>query len=210
VANSTDLSGLSALVTQSIDILRNAGNTYDPSIATPGATGVRATATESIKGTANCAIIGFLPIATPTDIWQIFGSGTKTVRVTRLTISGTATAASSVDIQVIKRSTANSAGTATTPTIAINDSNDAAATAVVKYYAAGANPTLGTTVANVRSQRLNLGAAGSAGFIEWTFTTRNTKGLVLRGVAEGLCINWNGAAVPAGTNLCIDVEWTEE
>jgi len=38
----------------------------------------------------------------------------------------------------------------------------------------------------------------------------NSKGLVLRGVAQQYALNWGGAAVPGGTSLAVDWEFTEE
>ena len=122
--------------------------------------------------------------------------------------SAIATAAATVDIQAVKRTAANTGGTAVSQTIAQHDSNDAAASGTVNTYTA--NPaSLGAGV-NIRAQKLNLGAAGSAGSILWDFTTRNDKALVLRGTTQSLDLNWNGAAVPSGTSLDIELEWTEE
>jgi hypothetical protein len=123
-------------------------------------------------------------------------------------VSGIATAAATRDLQLIKRTTASTGGTPTAATLGQHDSNDAAPTAVVNSFAA--NPTTGTPGGVLRAVAQNLGAAGSAGVVEWTFSTRNSKGLVLRGVAQSLNLNWNGAAVPSGTLLDIDVEFTEE
>ena len=203
------LVGLYASLTGGFNWLLNAAGTYDRQRSAIGATGVTAVSTESAKTTYSNGIIGFVPAATPTDFWQIIGSATKTVRVLRISISGFATAAISEDIQLWKRTTASTGGTPTAPLIAKHDSNDAAATAVVNSF--GTVPTpLGTTAGILRAAKLNLGATGAAGVITWDFTTRNSKGLVLRGVAEQLALNWNGAAVPAGTLLDIDVEFTEE
>jgi hypothetical protein len=174
-----------------------------------GTTGVPAVSTESSKATYSAGILGFTPVATLTDFFQITGSATKTVRVLRISISGFATAAITEDVQLLKRSTASTGGTPTPATIVPHDSNDAAGTAVVNSFAANPSP-LGTLTGMVRAAKLNLGATGAAGVITWDFTTRNSKGLVLRGVAQQLALNWNGAAVPAGTLLDIDVEFSEE
>ena len=180
----------------------------DQQRSAPGAIGIPSVNSEGTKVTYSVGVIGFTPVATPTDFFEIKGSTSRTLRILRLSISGIATAAASIAIQAIKRSTANSGGTPAAQTIAPHDSNDAAATAVVNTYSA--NPTLGTSVGAPRAQTLNLGAAGAAGVIAWDFTTRNGKGIVLRGVAQSLNLNWNGAAVPAGTVLSMDVEFTEE
>ena len=203
------LVGLSAGLNGAVHLLINPSGLADRMRSAPGATGIAAVNTEGTKTTYSVGLGGFTPAATATDFLSIVGSGTKTVRVTRISISGIATAAATVEIQLIKRSSANTGGTSSAATVVPHDSNDAGATAAVNSYSA--NPTgLGTTVGTVRAAKLNLGAAGAAGVVEWNFTTRNSKGLVLRGAAQSLNLNWGGAAVPAGTSLTIDVEFTEE
>lgn len=205
--DSKSVSGQFAGLVVALPVLENAGGTHDLQRAAVGTTGVAAVETEGTKATYSAGVIDFTPVATPTDFFTLVGSGTKTVRVRRISISGFATAAISVNIQGIKRTTANSGGTSAQPSIAQMDSNDGAATAVVNTYSA--NPTLGTGV-NIRTSKLNLGATGAAGTVTWEFGTRNTRALMLRGVAQCFSLNWNGAAVPSGTLLDIDVEFTEE
>src|SRR5271166_514249 len=147
--------------------------------------------------------------ASPTDWVVIGGSATKTVRVTNITVCGTATAASTIDVVLIKRSSADTGGTPVSATAVPLDSNDAAATGTVVYYTA--NPTgLGTAVGNVDAVKLNLGASGAAGCGSVDFGTRNSQAVVLRGVAQQLAINLNGATVPSGASISYRCETTEE
>jgi hypothetical protein len=190
------------------NILLNAAGTYDRQRSAIGALGIPAVNTEGTKASYSAAILGFTPAASATDFAQIAGSGSKTIRVTRISISGIATAAATVDIQLLKRSTANTGGTPTSVTLVPHDSNDAAATGTVTSY--GANPTTGTLTGAIRAQKLNLGAAGAAGLLVWDFTARNSKGIVLRGAAQSLCLNWNGGSVPSGAVISADIEFTEE
>jgi hypothetical protein len=206
--DSKSLSGLYASLSAETQILLNAGGTYDIRRSAVGTVGVPVTNTEGTKATYSCAVIGYTAYATPTDLLVLVGSASKTVRVTRFTVSGTATSAISEDIQLIKRTAADTTGTSSQPSIAQHDSNDSAASAVVNLYSVIPGG-LGTGV-NVRSARLNLGATGAAGTVVWDFTTRNSKGIVLRGVAQCVALNFNGAAWPSGGTLDIDVEWTEE
>lgn len=205
------LAGLYAGVVQNVHRLLNAGGTHDVAIAAPGATGVPAVNTEGTRVTFSAGSGAFTPVATPTDFVGVIGSATKTVRVLRVTISGVATAATPILTLLLKRSTANSGSTPVALTKVTHDSNNAALTCTVTTYTA-TNPTTGTLVGTVREEYLNLGAAagGAAGRIAWDFTTRNGQGIVLRGIAEGLFINWGGAAVPAGTILTFDFECSEE
>ena len=72
------------------------------------------------KATCSAAKIGLVPASSATDVFTITGSATKTVRVTRIEITATTTAATpaALDVLLLKRSTANSGGTSTgRPTI---------------------------------------------------------------------------------------------
>jgi hypothetical protein len=144
----------------------------------------------------------------PTDWVVLTGSSTKTVRITNVTVCGLATTATSQPVEIVKRSTADSAGTSTTPSITPLDSGDAAATAAAAVYTA--NPTVGTQVGSpVDTFYLNLGATGSAGCASLDFGTRNDQALVLRGTSQQAAIDLAGTTVPSGTNLTYRVEWTE-
>ncbi len=208
VADGTSMAGKFAQMVESINAILNSGGTYDIARATPGVTGVPLVCIESIKNTYSAGIISLSLAATATDFFTIFGSGTKTVRVTNIEVYGMATAAATVDLQLLRRSTANTSGTSSTPTSILHDTSNAAATAALTIYTA--NPTLGTSVGLVRASKLNLGAAGSAGSVKWTFGTKNDQALVLRGATQGLCLNWNAQAVPSGTLISTFIEWVED
>ena len=152
------------------------------------------------------------PVATATDVLVLSGSASKVIRVTKVSLVGTATAASIYDHYVIKRTATNTGGTSTNVTAAKADSNDAAQTAVLKLYTA--NPSaLGTGIA-VEANKTYLSASATPGAaalpIVYTFGTRNDKAIVLRGTSESLAINFNGQAVPAGASLYLNIEWTED
>jgi hypothetical protein len=174
-------------------------------------TGAQMSNGEGRKATYSAATVAYAPYATPQDIVGILGSGTKRVRVLRFAVSGRATTANQLDVQLVKRSAADTSGTPTALTAVPHDSNDAAATATVNTYAAA--PAAGTLVGAVRAQQINLSAAGSGGAavpVEFDFGTANDKAVVLNSAAEGLYLNLNGAAMPAGTVLNVFVEWSEE
>jgi hypothetical protein len=44
----------------------------------------------------------------------------------------------------------------------------------------------------------------------WDFCQNEDKAIVLRGVAENVCVNFAGAAVPAGGVLDFEVELEED
>jgi hypothetical protein len=208
VADATSLGGLYASLKQGVALLKNSGGTFDVQRSAVGTTGIVAVSTESTKRTYSVGTGAFTPATTATDFLTIVGSSTTTVRVTRISISGFATSAITEEILLIVRTTANTSGTKAAQTVAQHDQNDAAPTAVVNLYSV--NPTLGSSGGVLRQAKLNCGATGAAGTIVWDFSNRNSKGIVLRGVAQALCLNYNGAAVPSGMSLAIDVEFTEE
>lgn len=166
---------------------------------------------DTLTATYSAAALGVVAATTPTDIFTLYGSGTKTVKILRIGVSGTENTAAIRDILLIKRSATNTGGTSTSVTRVPMDSNDAAATATVLSYSA--NPTaLGAAVGTIRVAKMDIPATnltGTADRIEWIFGTRPGKALVLRGTSEGIAINLNSAT--ASTNsFNIDIEWTEE
>jgi hypothetical protein len=174
-------------------------------------TGAQMSNGEGRKPTYSAALIAYSPYATPQDIVGIVGSASKQVRVLRFAVSGRASAANQLDVQLLKRSSADSGGTPSALTAVPHDSSDAAASAVATSY--GSAPTAGTLVGAVRAQQINLSAAGSGGAavpVEFDFGTVNDKSIVLNAASEGLYLNLNGAAMPAGTVLNVFVEWSEE
>jgi hypothetical protein len=152
------------------------------------------------------------PVATATDVVVLSGAANKVIRVTKVVIVGTATAASIYDHYVYKRTAANTGGTSTTPTAAQSDSTDAAQTATLRLYSA--NPSALGTGALVEANKTYLSASATPGAAAlptiYTFGTRGDKAIVLRGTSESLAINFGGQAVPSGASLYISVEWTED
>jgi hypothetical protein len=165
--------------------------------------------------TYSAAVNGLTAAATPTDVFTITGSASRTVRIKKVSFSGTQTTSNDQAILLIKRSTADTGGTSAAVTAVPNDSNDAAASATALSYTA--NPTLGTTVGTVRSTKLLVtgdapGNNGQYFWSEkvWTFGDNGDKEIILRGTAEVLAVNLNATATMAGSSLNIDIEWTEE
>lgn len=172
---------------------------------------VMQTQAEGQKPTYSAAITGLAIASAATDVFTIFGSASKTVRITRISVGGVSTSISALPVLLIKRSTADSSGVSTSPTMVAHDSNDAAATASVAAYTA--NPTLGSTVGTMQARRITF-TTGGAGVAEipnvFDFENRGERAIVLRGTAQGLAINLNGASIPSGLTLDIDITWSEE
>lgn len=153
----------------------------------------------------------FTPTGTSaTDVCTISGSATKNVRVRRIFFNGLATTAVSVPIGIIKRSTADSAGTAVTLTNVPYDSAFPAATAVAKSYTA--NPTLGTAVGFVADPYFSVGnltTGGAQPFPSVMIYGELGSPIVLRGVAQSVVVNLNAASLSGIVASCT-FEWTEE
>lgn len=162
--------------------------------------------------------------AAPTDWLVIGGSNPKgVIKITKLSLCGTATSSSTIDVILNKRSSADTAGTSSSATgVAMDTSaSPAAPTATVLLYTV--NPTLGALIGGpLDAKKLNLGPQGAAGCLFWEFGiagaagtagsggTATTEPIILRGIVQQLAINLNGVTVPAGTSLTWAVEETEE
>ena len=167
--------------------------------------------TEGLKPTYSYQSAALTPVATATDVVTLTGSASKTIRVTKVCVSGVATTAAVYDVFLIKRTTADTGGTSTTPTPAQHDSNDSAASGTINLYTA--NPTLGTGVA-VGGAHLVLTDADTPVQHNtptcWNFGDNADEKIALRGVAQQLAINHGGAAVPTGASMLYTVEWVSE
>lgn len=148
--------------------------------------------------------------ATPTDLFAIIGSATKTVKISKISLTGQASSQAQIDVVLLKRSTANSGGSPTSITAVAHDSADSAASASVVTY--GTAPTLGTLVGSLRDTQLTLPGSTfsfATSRVEWDFQKSGSKPIVLRGVNELLTLNLQGAALPSGMHLSCDIEWIE-
>lgn len=145
--------------------------------------------------------------ALATDIGIIIGSSSTTVEVTKIIISGIQTTGGVVEFLLQKRSADNTGGTSTTPTLVPHDSNDAAATAVVRAYTV--NPTTGALVGTIRRDFVSIsGATGTTHDLQVYDFGAMGRPITLRGVAQALAINLNGVTV-TGSSLDIAIEFTE-
>jgi hypothetical protein len=142
------------------------------------------------------------------DNLVIFGSPNTTIRVKRISISSSASASQTINVNVIKRSTPDTGGTSTTLTATSYDSLNAAPGATVKAYTVA--PTPGAQVGSLmRAAQIFINTAGGTpGLTEFTFGDDIAQCAMLRGVSECICLNL-GSALTNSPNIGIDVEWTE-
>lgn len=143
------------------------------------------------------------------DCATIFGSATKTIRITKVEITANSgNAGSVVSLELIKRSTANSGGTAVAlPMVPLDSTNAAASATLVNSYAGGA-PTPGTSVGPIWTSytvpQTLVGLITQSWIADF-----GAKGqeVVLRGTAQGLVLNHPDAV---GGSFSAAFEWTEE
>jgi hypothetical protein len=168
------------------------------------------------KATYSAAMQALVPVTGCTDLFTITGSATKTIRVTKIGLVGTTiTTPITVEIQLIKRSTANTAGTSSAPTNRIAyDSTNPSVTATVLGYTA--NPTLGTVAGILSAEKVVFTIPSTATMLQgadrwWKdFGTRPAQAIVLRGTSEVLAINLVGTTLGTACSCDVYVEWTEE
>jgi len=170
---------------------------------------LRAEATPGSKATyvASGTVV---PVTGATDLVTIIGSATKLVKLIRVVFSGTiVTAAINGSVSIIKRSTADTAGTSTAPALNPLDSNNAAATAVMAAYTA--NPTLGTTVGTIWQAKYLyvIAASGNPSVLTIDFNQLGQAG-TLRGVAQQLALNLNAVAFASAGSVDYSFVFTEE
>ena len=170
---------------------------------------------DPLRAAYACFVSGLTPAANPTDVVTIQGSASKIIRLRSLTFTGTATAASNIIINTVRRSSANTGGTFTTRFLVPRDQNDDPATAVVSVYTA--NPAslgnqIGGASAITDGGRLNIAPAanGAIDRMALQYSWYNDKAPILRGVNDFLCVNLGGAAWPSGGLLDVNIVLTED
>lgn len=125
------------------------------------------------------AVIG----AASGDVVEIIGSASATVQVLAITISKPS---ASVVFTIVKRSTAATGGASANATLVPLDSGNAAATAIIKNYTA--DPTEGAAVGTIYRQTL-----ATSDVVTVDIANSNGQPVVLRGIAQTLCVNVAGA-----------------
>jgi hypothetical protein len=179
------------------------------------------------KITFSSAFFGLVPVTAGTDVVCIAGSATKTVRLQRLVLYGTAaTAPQALPINLVRRALVDTAGTPASTTanpgvatqIASRDTGTAlntASTATLISYVA--NPTINDTApVYLDSKILYMPVVTSVANPEPAdfYFVRDAVNLIqsptLRGAAQQICVNMAGATL---TNAAVwngVITWTEE
>jgi hypothetical protein len=160
----------------------------------------------------------FTPGTTATDIWTMYGSGTKTVKIYFIGLLYIGNGGGQANMSLLRRSTTNTGGTSSTTTPVKLDSTNASATATIRTYTA--NPSaLGTTVGQLLSVYL-VPAYVAANISIFTSPVADTplfdyrlvgQPITLRGTSEGIALNCGGTTPTGGTlKMSVRVIFTEE
>lgn len=158
---------------------------------------------DGCKWTYSVGITGLVTVTGATDVFTITGATGVVTRILEASASLTIqTAAQYVDIQIIKRTTANTGGTSSNPAISRHDPQAPAPSSVVAAYTA--NPgALGTSQGVVDTRRVFAALTGTAALSPGAATFQFGRGPgeqaeVLRAATDVLAINLNAPA-NAGT-----------
>jgi hypothetical protein len=179
-----------------------------------GAVKTTPVADNEVTATYRYSVTQVTPVATPQDFLRIQGSSTKTIRVKKLYIGGLATTLGTMQVNLIRRSTAGTigSGAVTAITAAKHDPNKGSPTATVNYVQTANWTTEGTSAGQLGSKRLTLAVAATSDtkFVQWDFCQNCDQPVLVRGTSDWLCVNLGGDAVPAGGKLDIEIETEED
>lgn len=154
--------------------------------------------------------------ATPQDLLTLsnpVGSG-KIMRITSWTMRMSSTSGTFSTLYWIRRSTLNSGGTSSTPTIYKANSTRGTPVGVVRLYTV--LPTLGTADATFTTQFTTTVVTTAAPALVSLFTPLPTGATTTANEFPSLnpgelwAANWNGAAIPAGFAFGWYMSWTED
>ena len=175
--------------------------------------------------TYKAVLFDVVPYATASDILNISIPTTSTIAlvISRVYVSYAATAASTADVYIVRRSTANTGGTPTTLTttqsaflsgfanITQHDTNDQASQATVVGYTVAPSP-LGTPNV-IDAGHITIPAVAtptvSVTYFELNYNNRGAKPPVIR-PGQSISLSFGGTnAVPAGASVYATIEWVE-
>jgi hypothetical protein len=177
------------------------------------------------KSTYSSAFFGLAPLGAMTDFLCISGSATKTIRINRIVVGGTAVAQIALPVQIVRRVSLDTGGTAATTTanpgvttqIASRDTGqnpNTAPTAVLISYTAvptivdSAPVYLDSALMELNTIALETNSIET--IFDWSRDIENNAQVpTLRGASQQICVNAGG--VNMGTPaLNGSITWTEE
>jgi hypothetical protein len=212
-----------AVSTTSVSVADSGGTARTMGTLTDPASVQRPIVSQDAAGAATyrAAILFTLGVATPTAVFVLQGSATKTIRIRRIFLQGWSTTAGVMKWKVCRRSTAGTLGSAVLtaiPTQGKNDSGTVAASTLTISSVGTANyGTIGTltTILDVGVVGFNLAAQiNNSTPVVWPSTAQAGQSFVLRGTSDWITVDGGadagGDAVPAGGIICASFEWDED
>ena len=173
---------------------------------TPGTTNAVSRADSLHLTATSYTAAAYVAGSSTTDNAVLPGNATNTVLVTQVIVSCTQTTAGTIHLSLLKRSSADTSGTSAGMTVVPDDSGYAAGVSAPLTYT-GTGPTAGTSVGSVDEALIGCNATSTAGPNDVYVLNLKDKPIVLRGTAQQLAINTNGAIT--GGNLAIKFKWIE-
>jgi hypothetical protein len=156
-------------------------------------------------------IINFTPQATPADFFTLTGNPLVIAALRRVEVWIGATAAASMELQLVFNSLPNLGGTSAVPVSMPVDPNAIASSCALAAYSV-APTTAGTQVGMLACGRANgpiTNGAGGSTPLFWEWSAANDQAPKLRNANQQIALNGNGAALPAGIKFSIRFTWTE-
>lgn len=174
------------------------------------------------KTTYSAAFFALVPAASATDVVCISGSSSKTIRLQRIVLTGSAGTAVNVPVNIVRRTSLDSGGTPASTTanpantIAKRDTTSGTATATLISYTA--NPTINdSSPTYLDSGVLSLPLTSTAGLtnplvFDWSRDITNLMQVpsIASGSTTGqICANFTAVSISSGV-VNGSITWTEE
>lgn len=149
-------------------------------------------------------ITGLLAAASASDVLAIGGGATRITEVRRVVVTGQSTGTTlTLDVQAIKRSTADTTGTQVAVPLVAHNSSIPGTTATCYVTAFTANPTAGTTVGVIASEKLVVST--TANFNNKRVEFSWVDGVTLNSTNEQVCINLNGGTLTGTLDIYVQL-----
>ena len=166
------------------------------------------TASPSYRNTYMVSTPFFTPATLCTDFFQIAGSSSKKVRLTKLFVNASNSQSDKYKFFVFKRSTASSGGTSSAGVAVPVNSSMPSATASSLYFTA--NPTVGSVVGQVNAVSFFTNGVAQGGGANVLYDCGMYDGaLTLNSASEAICISAGGVTLPDSPSLQVTAVFEE-
>jgi hypothetical protein len=206
-AATSDLAGVAPSIYQTDYLNGTAATQGRNGAVTQGTDGLLWTAALPAMRPASYVASKKFAASSTTDNAVMPGNATNTVLLTAIKVTCTQTTAGNINVEILKRSAADTSGTSAAMTAVPDDSNYAAASSAPLSYT-GTGPSVGTAVGDIDNAQIGCMASATATPNDIYILNRRQKPIVLRGTAQQVAVNTGNAAISGG-NLTVTFEWIE-